>query len=109
MVGIIENEQKENADKFRRTSSAMSIRTQSSRSSILSIDSRDLPDLSEIEIENEDEGIQMESSSKGKVEGSMLVNYFTAGVNWPVFLVLLFSFVFAQVIGSTIDYFVSIW
>lgn len=66
-------------------------------------------DLSEIDIELEDEGIQMESSSKNKVKGSMLANYFTAGTSWPILMILLFSFVFAQIIGSTFDYWISIW
>lgn len=106
LVGIIESELKENAEKFQRSSSAFSIR--SSRSSCISLESTDLSDI-DIDIEIEDEGIQMEPNSKGKVRGSMMANYFTAGINWPMLMVLLFSFVLAQIIGSTFDYWTSIW
>lgn len=105
LVGIIEHKRKENAEKFQRSQSATSIRSLASRSSCTSIDSND---LSKIDIED-DVGIQMESSSKGKIKGSMIANYFTAGVNWPIIMVVLFSFLFAQVIGSSFDYWTSIW
>lgn len=105
LVGIIETKQKENAEKFIRSQSATSLRTLSVRSSSISVDSTE---LSEIDIEV-DVNCQMESNTKGKVEGSMVKNYFTAGVKWPILMAVLFSFLFAQMIGSTFDYHISRW
>lgn len=56
-----------------------------------------------------DRGVQMEASSKGKVKGSLTLNYFRAAANWPVFLMLLFSFIFVQLLASANDYWVSVW
>lgn len=103
LVGIIETERIENAKKFMRSQSATSVRTMSSRSSLMSIDSSD--DI----IVEEVADTQIESTSKGKVQGSMVLNYFTAGVKWPALMAVLFSFLFAQIIGSTFDYQISIW
>lgn len=54
-------------------------------------------------------GIQSEASSKGVVKGSLIYNYFKAGIHWPQIVILVFSFLFVQLIASTVDYFVSIW
>lgn len=51
----------------------------------------------------------MEESSKGKVKGSIAVQYFKAGAHWSVLLFVLFTFVFAQFLASATDYWVSVW
>lgn len=56
-----------------------------------------------------DDDIQKEASSKGIVEGNMTLNYFKAGINLSQIFFLAFSFLFVQLIASSIDYFVSIW
>lgn len=68
---------------------------------------------SDSENENEtierDLGVQIEDSSKGKVKGSLALNYFKAGGNWLTLSILLFSFVLVQFLASAADYWVSIW
>lgn len=56
-----------------------------------------------------DEGVQMEASSKGKVKGSVSMNYFKAGANWPILIIVAFSFLFVQLFASGADYWVSVW
>lgn len=80
--------------------------TLSTRSSISSNESGDFESVWEYEA---DQGVQMEASSKGKVKGSIPMNYFKAGANWPLLVVLLLLFIFVQFIASTTDYFVSVW
>lgn len=104
LVGISETEHKENAEKFERSNSIHSIQSHSSKSLSMDQNSEDSN-----KFEEKDKGIPVEPSSKGKVKGSMFVKYFTAGVKWSLLVVLLFSFLFAQIIASTFDYFVSIW
>lgn len=59
--------------------------------------------------EQKDEGVQMEASSKGKIKGSIPGNYFAAGANWFVLLLLAISFVLVQLMASAADVWVSIW
>lgn len=59
--------------------------------------------------EKNNEGVQMEDSSIGKVKGSISINYFTAGANWFVLFLLLSAFVVAQLVASGADFWVSIW
>lgn len=61
------------------------------------------------EEEERDEGVQMEASSKGKVKGSVPLNYFRSGAHWPILILLLISFAFVQLLASAADYWVSIW
>lgn len=56
-----------------------------------------------------DEGVQLEASSKGKVKGSLSLQYFRAGANWPKLLGMAFLFVFVQFLASAVDYWVSVW
>lgn len=58
---------------------------------------------------NKDEGVQMEISSKGKVKGSILRNYFASGGHWSVHILLGVLFIFVQLLASAADYWVSIW
>lgn len=66
-------------------------------------------DLENNSVTKFDEGVELEASSKGKVKGSLFVSYFRAGANWPVLCIIIFLFVFAQMLGSAVDYFVSYW
>lgn len=56
-----------------------------------------------------DEGFGMEASSKGKVKGSVALNYFASGANWFCLFVLGVSFVIVQLLASAADYWVSVW
>lgn len=52
---------------------------------------------------------ELESTSRGKVQGSLFLKYFRSGAN-PAVLLLLFSFFLAaQILASSADYFVSFW
>lgn len=68
-----------------------------------------------VERESEDgnnrknEGMPLEASSKGAVKGSVTLNYFRARENWPILLILLFSFLFVQFLASATDFWVSVW
>lgn len=59
--------------------------------------------------ENKDKGVQMEISSKGKLNGSILRNYFASGGHWCVHILLGVLFIFVQLLASAADYWVSIW
>lgn len=52
---------------------------------------------------------QLESSSKGKVNGSISINYFTAGAHWSVLGIILATFFVVQILASFTDYWVSFW
>lgn len=86
-----------------------------SRTSSIRSVSTNIDDHAEVQSEGEignskkDEGIPLEASSKGKVKGSLTLNYFRAGDHWSVLLILLFSFLFVQFIASAADYWVSVW
>lgn len=57
----------------------------------------------------EDKGLQMEESSKGKIKGSISWKYYSAGAHWSVLFVLASLFVFVQMFTSGADYWVSVW
>lgn len=104
LVGIVETPHEyDNQEQLHRRKSTTSTKSKCSRA------------LSSFEMENEDEhiatdpGVQIEASSKGKVEGSMTMNYLKAGANSLTLIILLFSFIFVQFLASTVDYWVSIW
>lgn len=59
------------------------------------------------EISDEETG--MEASSKGKVKGSIPVNYFKAGAHWSVLSIIIMLFLIVQVFASAADYWVSYW
>lgn len=59
--------------------------------------------------ENYDAGLQMEESSKGKVKGSVSLNYFKSGAHWSVVFLLAASFIVVQILASGADYWVSVW
>ncbi|KAI2474163.1 ATP-binding cassette sub-family C member 4 [Diabrotica virgifera virgifera] len=50
-----------------------------------------------------------EESSKGKVFGSLLIQYFRKGANFCNVVMMLSLYVLVQVSGSLVDYFVSFW
>lgn len=85
-------------------------RSNSITSSSQSIDSRDLDDLSELKDADETEIAQpenVEQMSKGKVKGSVAVNYIKAGSNYFILFFLLVMFLLTQVIVSLSDYWVA--
>lgn len=64
--------------------------------------------------ENDDDALdelvsQLEESSKGTVNGSILTNYFQAGVHWSMLLLLSASFLATQFVASVADIWISIW
>lgn len=84
-------------------------RQNSETPSIKSVSSTSLESETEYWENKNDDGVQLEISSKGKVEGSLLLNYFRAGVSWPTVIIMIFAFCFVQFLASTADYFVSVW
>lgn len=104
LVGIAETEAVEQIGSFdRRVSESSSIQSLSSNSSAEQ-NSKNVNDNGQ-----KDEGVQLEASSKGKVEGSISLHYFQAGANWPILLGMAFLFIFVQFIASAVDYWVSVW
>lgn len=59
--------------------------------------------------EIEDKGVQMEETSKGKVNGSISLGYFTAGAHWSVIFILTCSCLVTQILASFSDYWLSVW
>lgn len=103
-VGMTEPDVKENLEPFsRRISESSSTRSVSS-TSLNSWKNQEANGNIE-----KDEGVQLEASSKGQVQGSIIANYFKAGAHWMVIVVLLFSFSFVQFLASATDYWVSVW
>lgn len=86
-----------------RKSSVSSISSKGSRTSSLESEQLNGAD------DEEDEGVQLEATSKGKVKGSITGHYFRAGAHWSVLFVLAFSFVFVQIVASGCDYWVTVW
>lgn len=54
-------------------------------------------------------GVQLEASSKGTAKGSNAINYFRAGAHWPALVLLVLSFLIAQVIVCAADIWIAIW
>ena len=103
LVGITEPNE-ENFEQFsRKNSETLSTRS----SSFGSFENHET--INEDENCKKDEGVQLEASSKGKVKGSLFLNYFKAGARWPTLILLLLSLVFVEFLGSSVDYWVSIW
>ncbi|XP_031636354.1 multidrug resistance-associated protein 4-like [Contarinia nasturtii] len=105
LVGTEEND--ENPEKMARQLSRRSSTRSVSSASVSSAD------MSEFDGDDGNEqaakGVEMEASSKGKVKGSVAVNYFTAGAHWSILFVLGISFLIVQLLASAADYWVSIW
>lgn len=55
------------------------------------------------------EAIQMEASSKGKIKGSISIKYFKASGHWTGLFLVVFLIILTQFLGSSADYWVSIW
>lgn len=95
-----------------RDSTDMFIRQKSQTLSIRSLSTESLNSFTNFQENEHDgnvEGMHAETSSKGKVKGSLLVNYFRSGANWCVLLFLCTFFFIVQVLGSAADYWVSVW
>lgn len=108
LVGMVGKPQvKDNSETFsRQNSKSHSIRSSSSTSLNNTEDGKAVKMFDD---NIKDRGVQMEASSKGKVKGSISVNYFKAGGHWFILLILLFSFLFVQFLASATDYWVSVW
>lgn len=59
--------------------------------------------------DEKDDGVQMEESSKGKIEGSVAWGYFSAGAHWIVLVLLAVTFPIVDIFASGSDYWMSIW
>lgn len=111
-VSLTESESAEAIDQAgRRTSRSMSRQSSVRSMSANSINSN--VDGSAFDDDNDDEdeldGAQLEATSKGKVKGSIAMNYYKAGAHWSVLSVLFLSFVIVQALASGADYWVSVW
>lgn len=51
----------------------------------------------------------LEESSKGRVQGSVAMNYFAAGAHWSVLAITFVSFLVTQILASSVDIWVSDW
>ncbi|XP_045472553.1 ATP-binding cassette subfamily C member 4-like isoform X2 [Harmonia axyridis] len=65
------------------------------------------PDEEELEKRNFKD--MQEESSKGKVKGSLFLNYLHSGANYFVVAFVIYLFFFTQFIASSIDFFISYW
>lgn len=99
-------EPQESAEISRRTRIRSSNRSAASSAlhSNESVESKDKNKSESVENVN-----QMESSSKGKVEGSLFANYFRSCENSIALVLVGILFVLAQVLASSADYWVSFW
>lgn len=68
-----------------------------------------IDDEEDFEMDGMEEAVQMEASSKGKVDGFILLEYFKAGAQWPDFLLIIVLFIFTQFLASGSDYWISYW
>lgn len=99
LVGVVEESDAFKCNKSfnRQDSETFSIQSMSSASTV------------DHDTMEKDKGLQLEASSKGKVKGSLSMHYFRAGGHWSMLFGMGFLFVFVQFVGSTIDYWVSVW
>lgn len=96
----------ENVGHFNRSFSQIS---QISRTRSLSIDSMEISTMEYADEVDIDEGVAIEASSKGTVNGSLYLNYFRAGASWFTFFILGCSFMLVQFLTSASDYWISVW
>lgn len=59
--------------------------------------------------EKKDDGVQMEESSKGKIQGRVSVGYFSSGTHGLILILLAIIFPIVEIIGSGSDYWLFIW
>ena len=78
-----------------------------------SISSSNSNDSSHSKHQNDDEktdhGVQMEESSKGKIDGSVAWSYFSSGTHWIILILLAVSFPIVDIFASGSDYWLSVW
>lgn len=55
------------------------------------------------------EGMELESSSKGKFKGSAWINYYISAAHWSVLAIIFTLFLIAQFMASAADVWVSVW
>lgn len=79
------------------------------KQSILSASSKTEVDAEYAEEIDEDKDLQMKESSRGKVEGSVSLDYFLAGARRRVLIFLVLFLVISQMLASCVDYWASIW
>lgn len=103
-----ENDENPERPMSRQVSRKSSTRSASSMSLSSSLDGSIIEDADRDD-EAQDEGLQMEASSKGKVKGSVPLNYFKAGAHWSFLFTLSISFLIVQFFASAADYWVSVW
>lgn len=65
--------------------------------------------IESVQLIEDDKGVQMEESSRGKFKGSVSLNYYLAGANWFALSMLVILMVFVQILASGADYWVSVW
>lgn len=103
-----ENKNKESVENKRRCS-AVSQRSRRSSSGSLGKDGN-ASDENRNELDDTSEMVkELEASSKGKIKGSMLLNYLNSS-NMPCALIFMFAlFLLTQLSGSMADVWVSYW
>lgn len=106
LIGMDESNNEEVNKKSISTSRQSSVRSISTTSSE-HVDSEALED--EENSSNNNVNVQLESSSKGKVKGSVNISYFRAGAHWSVLSIIFALFLIVQTLGSGTDYWVSFW
>lgn len=84
-----------------------------SRSSVKSHSSASIHSGEETEDEEKEDFAaspqELEATSKGKVKGSLFLQYLQSGAYSPVLLLLFLLFLTAQILASGADYFVAFW
>ncbi|KAF7275844.1 hypothetical protein GWI33_011215 [Rhynchophorus ferrugineus] len=112
----ISEEEKQKITEVARRDRKMSVKSIKSLASALSELSIPEAILAEQDEDNEKEDereINMkdmqEDSSKGKVQGNLMMKYFFAGGNCLFVMVVLILYLLAQGAGMAVDYFVSFW
>lgn len=81
----------------------------SRKSSISSRKSNDTFYSTHEHVDEKDNAAQMEESSKGKVKGSVVWRYSTAGANWSILILLTVLFPIVDIFATGSDYWMSVW
>lgn len=102
-----ENDEKSESHLIRQMSRISSRSIQTSNS--VSVSSTDISADGSLWENEQTNGVGMEASSKGKIKGSIAINYFRAGANWFSLFVLGFAFFITQLLACAADYWVAIW
>ncbi|XP_056638683.1 ATP-binding cassette sub-family C member 4-like [Diorhabda sublineata] len=114
---MTEEERKKHVEIVRQISRQSRKSRKSSTTSLLSAKSivesilEDDMDDSDDEIENKNPQMKdmQEETTKGKVLGSLMIQYFKTGANCCNVILILILYVSVQICGSLVDYFVSFW